>query len=308
MHAYLIIAHKNENQLKKLLQLLDNINNDIYIHIDKKATPSMRLYDYRQCCKYSNVYQYSEYRISWGSFSIIECELFLMEQAANGKEYQYYHLLSGLDLPLCTQKEIHEFFDKHSGIEFIHFASCREKNGALVDDRVKYYWASRWYDALPLQKSLSIMRKLDKVQVGIQRVFGINRLKKIEIDHFYRGAQWFSITDKLVRDIINEKEMILSIYKATKCCDEVFLQTFIKTHSAYEGKIYCSELRDDYGTIKREIDWKRGGPYTWHLSDFDELMGSDNFFARKFDESVDNEIINRIYHTLIQMEDKEWSI
>lgn len=307
MHAYLIIAHKNENQLKKLLQLLDNKNNDIFIHIDKKAALSMRLFDYRQCCKYSNVYQYSEYRISWGSFSIIECELFLMEQAAKVNKYQYYHLLSGLDLPICTQKEIHDFFDKHSGMEFILFSSCQENSGALVDDRVKYYWASRWYDILPTKKSLSIMRKLDNIQVKIQKLFGINRLNGLKIDHLFRGAQWFSITDNLVRDILNEKKNILSIFKASKCCDEVFLQTFIKTHTEYEGKIYGSDL-DDYDSIKREIDWNRGGPYTWRLSDYDEIMSSNNFFARKFDETVDSEIINQIYQTLMEKEKMEWSI
>ena len=36
-HAYLIIAHQNWEQLKTLIGMLDYIDNDIYIHIDKKA-------------------------------------------------------------------------------------------------------------------------------------------------------------------------------------------------------------------------------------------------------------------------------
>lgn len=36
MHAYLIMAHKNIEQLKKLLKLLDAPDNDIFLHIDKK--------------------------------------------------------------------------------------------------------------------------------------------------------------------------------------------------------------------------------------------------------------------------------
>lgn len=35
-HAYLIIAHSHLRQLQKLLLLLDNPSNDIYIHIDVK--------------------------------------------------------------------------------------------------------------------------------------------------------------------------------------------------------------------------------------------------------------------------------
>ena len=36
-HAYLIIAHNNFYILKKLIALIDDERNDIYIHIDKKT-------------------------------------------------------------------------------------------------------------------------------------------------------------------------------------------------------------------------------------------------------------------------------
>ena len=36
-HAYLIAAHEKPAQLKTLLGLLDDENNDIYLHIDRKA-------------------------------------------------------------------------------------------------------------------------------------------------------------------------------------------------------------------------------------------------------------------------------
>ena len=36
-HAYLIIAHDKFEQLKRLLLLLDDERNDIYLHIDSKA-------------------------------------------------------------------------------------------------------------------------------------------------------------------------------------------------------------------------------------------------------------------------------
>ena len=37
-HAYLIMCHTNFDQLMRLLELLDDERNDIYLHIDKKAT------------------------------------------------------------------------------------------------------------------------------------------------------------------------------------------------------------------------------------------------------------------------------
>lgn len=36
-HAYLLMVHNHEKQVEVLLSLLDNRNNDIYVHIDKKS-------------------------------------------------------------------------------------------------------------------------------------------------------------------------------------------------------------------------------------------------------------------------------
>lgn len=300
MHAYLIMAHKNGEQLKKLLKLLDYSENEIYIHIDKKAPLSMKSFDYAACCNWSQVKQYSVYNITWGSVSQIKCELFLMEMAANEREYQYYHLLSGLDLPLRTQEEIHAFFDQIDGKELIHYASCREKGGALADDRAKYYWATSWYNILPLKRSLSIMRRLDRLQVKVQKMAGINRLKRWGIQRLYRGANWFSISDQLVRSVLEEKEWILRVYAASNCCDEVFLQTFIKMHTGWEARLYHPAMDDNYMSIKRAIDWNRGGPYVWRNEDYNQLMDSSFLFARKFDETVDCEVIDRIYQAVMQ--------
>ena len=50
MHAYLIMAHKNIEQLKKLLKLLDAPDNDIFLHIDKKASHLMKDINSQKIC------------------------------------------------------------------------------------------------------------------------------------------------------------------------------------------------------------------------------------------------------------------
>ena len=260
----------------------------------------MKKYNYSTCCRQSKVYQFSEYDITWGSVSQIKCELFLMQKAADNDMYQYYHLLSGADLPLRTQKEIHDFFNQNCGKEFIHFAPFTESDGTPADDRARYYWATRWYNILPLKKSLSIMRRLDTVQIKVQRAIGVNRLRRWGIQHLYRGANWFSISDQLVREVLQNANQIVKMYSASICCDEVFLQTYIQTHEQWLSRLYYSDMDDNYESIKRAIDWKRGGPYVWRETDYDELMNSGYLFARKFDETIDNKIIDHIYQSIIQ--------
>ncbi len=49
---------------------------------------------------------------------MVRCEYELLEAAfESGREYDYVHLISGADLPLKNQDEIHRYFDEHKGEE-----------------------------------------------------------------------------------------------------------------------------------------------------------------------------------------------
>lgn len=110
-HAYLVMAHNQLDLLKVLIQCLDYEENDIYIHLDKK----WKNIDYNEIYSAANkskiVVIKERVNVKWGTYSQIACEMCLLENAVS-EHYQYYHLMSGMDLPLKSQKEIHDFFDK----------------------------------------------------------------------------------------------------------------------------------------------------------------------------------------------------
>lgn len=113
-HAYLIMAHTQFEVLRVLLGLLDYGENDIYLHIDKKVKniDTGCLYDLVKEAKLKILD--NRVNVKWGTFSQIECELRLLEEATK-KKHSYYHLMSGVDLPLKSQKEIHAFFERSGG-------------------------------------------------------------------------------------------------------------------------------------------------------------------------------------------------
>ena len=49
----------------------------------------------------------------------------------------------------------------------------------------------------------------------------------------------------------------------------------------------------------RYIDWHRGNPYIFQITDFDELCKSDKLFARKFSYERYPEIVKKIYQYLL---------
>lgn len=268
--AYLIMAHNNPNQLIKLISLLDDKNNDIYLHIDKKFK-DIEIKKIFDSVNLSTIHIYKKFNVKWAGISQTKCQMFLLNEAIK-TYHDYYHLISGSDLPLHNNSVINSFFSKNKDFEFIHF----ESENFCKKDVCKYYnFGNNWLNTrlLSIQKKLKIFRK------------------------FYCGANWYSITHKLALDFCKNTNKLLRKVSYTLSSDEYILQTFIKKYSKEKYILYkdVTKLKDDdYESISRLIDWKRGQPYVWKEKDFNELINSGRMFARKFDEKIDNKIIEKI--------------
>ena len=283
-HAYLIIAHKDDYTFQTLLSLLDDERNDIFIHMDKK-NEDYRFEESVKHIKKSRIYQVEQRNdVVWGAYSQIATELALIELATSVDKYDFYHLLSGEDLPIKNRDYIHDFFEKNKGKEFVRF----ESPDFMHSERVyQYHFAQRF---IGKPESHPHLYSMEHHFLKLQKMIGIKRNKKIP---FQKGANWFSITDDLARKVINEKAWIKRVFKFTECCDEVFLQTIVN-QSEFKEKLYHKEYDNDLHAIMRLIDWNRGTPYIFRSVDKEILKETDMLFARKFDCTVDREIIDYI--------------
>lgn len=135
-HAYMIIAHNQFELLKLLLKSLDHPQNDFFIHIDKKVK-NFNIADFKGITKHSNIIFTERVSVKWGGYSQIKSELILLKNAIKGN-YDYYHLLSGVDLPIKPAKDILDFFKEHQGTEFMHFCSPEYCQSYNTVRRVKY--------------------------------------------------------------------------------------------------------------------------------------------------------------------------
>lgn len=284
--AYLIMAHDNEAQLIKLLKLLDYPENDIYLHLDVKRKSLFDQLALAKVVKRAKIYIYSRYKIYWADISQTKCQFFLLSQAT--KEYHdYYHLISGCDLPLKSQRHIIDFFEMHKGKEFVHFESD-EYCSKLICRRFHFF--NSLINKSENLNVVNFMRRLDKQSLCLQQKLKIER-------KFYCGANWFSITHRLATDLVKCKKKMLRKIMFTISSDEYVLQTYIKkNYKKYD--LFYVKSDDNYISIMRKIDWERGNPYVWREKDYYELITSPYLFARKFDEKIDEKIIRLIYDYL----------
>lgn len=292
MHAYLIIAHNQFELLNQLLRAIDYVENDIFIHIDQKAG-NIDEQKIVEGITQSQVHFIKRQNIVWGHFSQIECELSLFTAAVEKKDYQYLHLISGVDFPIKSQKYIHEFFDRNNGKEFIHFEG---KDFPEEDyEKVRCYYPLQKYVGNK-KKDSSFLYCIQRAIVNTQKLLKVDRHKKENI-RFYKGANWVSITGAFARYLVEHKEELYKTYRYSMCCDEVFVHTLFM-NSPFQDNLYDKSFADDYKMCKRYIDWNRGGPYVFRLEDYDELMASDALFARKFSYDIDRQIVDKIYQNI----------
>lgn len=284
-HAYLVMAHNNLDQLNILLKLLDDNRNDIYLHIDARSPISES--EVIQL-RYSPLYFVQRIKVYWADYSQVECELLLLEAAAK-KGYSYYHLLSGSDLPIKSQDYIHKFFEK-TDLIYLHYTTKERTDQAI--SYVKYYHLfQKQLCEVNRGKQFSLWKVINKACLLAQQIFGVNRIN----DNYQmkKGANWFSIPYDFANYVIDNKELIERKFNSARSPDEFFLQT-LAYNSIFQKRIYRLKEDDSYKSCLRLIDWTRGLPYVYRITDFEELLQSDMLFARKFDINIDKTIIMSI--------------
>lgn len=286
-HAFLIIAHNEPYILKVLLEKLKAIRGNIYVHLDKKVHGEQLnvLTDVIQ--KGGGKILSDRIDVRWGDFSQVECELALFKEAVQGR-YDYYHLLSGVDLPIKPSDYITTFFDMNRGKEFFRVADD-DKNRQLAYNNTNYYYVFTKSNKTTFGKAIRKLH-IPQVSIIIQRKFHISRCSKDSLP-LYKGDNWMSITDAAVHCLLENENYIRQRFKYTNCSDEIYKQTVLM-NNGFGNKRYVASMNENPAI--RSIDWKRGRPYTWTMADLQELLESGNLFARKFSTAKDKEIINYI--------------
>ena len=278
-----------------MTESLDDPRNDIFIHIDKKA--NFTAFDWlKEGVEFSSVFFIKQRNVKWAAYSGIICEIDLLKAATGREQYDYYHLLSGSDLVIKTQDEIHRFFDQNCGKEFVAFDARQMEDQYL--ERVRYYYF--FQDVYGRNRKNIFMLGLyafDKILLSIQKRIRINRIKACDME-FQKGANWFSITHDFAAYVIQQEKWIKKTFQYSLSGDELFLQTIL-INSGFRERL-CEPKRLEDNLNMRLIDWTRGKPYIWRKEDFHILINSTMFYARKIDPNIDNEIITLVLRNMIE--------
>ena len=276
-HAICITAHKNWAQLKDLIEVLSIPMVDIYLHIDLKSRDSFEKYVVENPIELNGggYYLIESRGCNWGDLSLSLTELALFRAVINSNiKYDYIHLISGQDFSL---KPIESIIAECNLNNFDYISYMED--GSLKDRlsrRVRYY---HFFMNRSRNPFFNFVRKSLLLP---QIILGVNRLRSTHMD-FQVGSEWCSLTYSSVFFLLKEFPKYKHLFEHSSCSDECYKQMILQNRR---------DAKFSPEGNKRFIifDNLAPSPQTLTSEDYNQIMSSNCFFARKFDDDVDKNV------------------
>jgi hypothetical protein len=288
MHAYVILAHKNLDQLPRLIDRLDTGAATFFLHLDKNTDAAAHDQEIRELSGIPNVHWVERHRSAWATFGVVQAQQAGIEAALNiGAPFTHLTLLTGQAYPIKPPHEIDLFFDTHLGTSFIEHNRRKTKaeRRKLQSQRYKswhLYFAGKWW---------VVPSKLLK-KAGIKRTIP-GGLKPV------KGWAFFTLSKECAEyasAFVKRNPRYVRFFKHTMFADEYFWHTIL-LNSPLKNTISNTNLQ--YARFIRPT----GRGATFGKANLDELKSAstDYFFAKKFDATVDSDIMDLVDRDLLQI-------
>jgi Core-2/I-Branching enzyme len=281
--AVLILAHKNPEQVKRLVQRLEHPDVSVFIHADKKSSFERNSFPGNTTFITENVSVY------WGDFSPVQATLTGMKEIKESAiKFDYFLLLSGQDYPITSIKKLLDFFKENNGKEYINYTPVNKDGWKEAMNRYQYYHYRR-------NKNIFLWAIFAKLRL-LMKMTGLKRNPPLPL---WAGSQWFNISYAAFNYILDYNAGHPGYTRFMKRCnftDEMFFQTIL-LNSPFKNDCINDNLRF--------IDWdenvvkKIKSPKILTIKDKETIQHSKALFARKFDITIDKNILDVLDSLLI---------
>jgi hypothetical protein len=306
---YIILAHKEPKQLRRLVTRLQGEECQFYVHIDARVELGPFEDELSDLKSVQLVRRELRERTPWADIGIVLATMRVMKQICGEGRGGYCILLSGQDYPIRNKLDIKDFFEQNNGRLFISLWSLPVSfldGGGLP--RISSYKVSlnsdRSFVTLPTvfqRRFYSIKAVKAVTRIVMARKFRhlLKTFKRRQHPAYirpYGGDQWWALPIEVVRAIVDFNDRhpdYLAFHRDTFAPDEIVFQSII-------AHLYSSR-REQTASSLTYVNWKRKnafgpGPAVFTAGDFEELVSQadSKLFARKFDTKIDAVILDRL--------------
>ncbi|XP_063077598.1 xylosyltransferase 1 [Engraulis encrasicolus] len=284
--AFMLVVHgRAVRQVQRLFKAIYHTSHFYYIHVDQRSN-----YLHREmltlASKYSNV-RVTPWRMStiWGGASLLSMYLRAMTDLLAMKDWawDFFINLSAADYPIRTNDQLVGFLSKYRDMNFIK--SHGRDNARFI--------RKQGLDRLFFECDTHMWRLGDrKIPEGIS------------VDG---GSDWFLMNRIFVDYVINSKDDLVTNMKRFYAYTLLPAESFF--HTVLENSPHCESMVDNNLRItnwnrklgckcqyKHIVDWCGCSPNDFKPADLPRFQQTTRptFFARKFEASVNQEIVNQL--------------
>lgn len=324
--AYIILAHKDPDQVIGLVNALDTKDSIFIVNIDKKSDAVFKAVRDGIGKRDNVIFPVRRPEVKWGRFSLVEATLECIRTLLGSKRrFDYAVLLSGQDYPIKDNDHIRRFFEENDGGIFLdRFAIPDHRrwpaiNGGMDRLPCKVYFFNRFFLKHPRQFKDPWLRFEGGIGAGLRRLGygpysffkrvrtmgpgttrqgpkGVPR-EAVKGVGVYGGSQWWALPRPFVRKVmaqIEKRPFLLAYFKKALVPDELFFQTVVMSLEV-DPKL----VRDNVHLVIWG-DKATSHPKVLDLTDLEALERSDKLFARKFDWKKSRGLIRRLDGTVLR--------
>eukprot|EP00064_Thunnus_orientalis_P007048 superscaffoldBa00000761_g7067 len=284
--AFVLVVHgRASRQFQRLFKAIYHTTHYYYIHVDQRSN-----YLHRQvhalAAQYPNV-RVTPWRMAtiWGGASLLTMYLRSMADllAMRDWNWDFFINLSAADYPIRTNNQLVAFLSKYRDMNFIK--SHGRDNARFI--------RKQGLDRLFYECDTHMWRLGDrKIPEGIS------------VDG---GSDWFLLNRMFVEYVINSKDNLVTNMKRFYAYTLLPAESFF--HTVLENSAHCESMVDNNLRItnwnrklgckcqyKHIVDWCGCSPNDFKPADFHRFQQTvrPTFFARKFEASVNQEIVNQL--------------
>lgn len=279
-HAFLIVAHAYPELLNEIVERLYADNHYFFIHIDRHSENMLNSKIVERLRNKNNIHIYSCVSVNWGGYSQVRVTLFLIEKALSyACSFDYFHLISGQDYPLKSNKEFDVYFLHNAPNSFMGFADSKG-----MENRYELFHLNDIFNLRGQSFYGRIGRGINSLSLKIQHlltILGVKIRKPLKYTLF-KGSNWWSLSNEVVEYVqkyLRAHPEYIKRFYFTNCCDEIFFHVLIM-NSPLKHLVVRNNLR--------YIDWSDKGrgslPNILIKEDYKYIEEKENiFFMRKVD-------------------------
>ena len=314
MNACLIMGHKNPLQIVRLAKKLMNNKNDVFIHLDLNMAESDSQYVKTFSAKNKGVY-FCNNRIHGvlDKRSLVDIVFIMINEAKliekkNDKHYKYYLLFSGQDYPIRNIGLVNNDLDASYPKPYIDCTPYDKKNWIyhkfkFSKSSLKYHnWISSHFNKGVFRKVVRLTAVIYERALSILGRDTYHELRKMEVS-LYGGSAWWILPDSIINYIlekyVNKDSISEIILNESVTPEETFFQTMAKRSPLSDlietnpkdmvlqnCKTWAYFFDDDKPFV--------GHPYIFTINEIDKLQNTNFWFARKFDMTIDSNIMDKL--------------